>query len=232
MDTKPNEPTSQAPPPALMSHLTIGFNQTTRHLENLSFRSSPAAQTPLARKTLPHPRPTTSTSGTGQRDETTQQSSHSDEDVTASLRHVAAIFVPRSAHPSILHSHLPVLVHTASMAHPNLPQTRLVALPKGCESRLQEALALPRVNFLGVLDETPEASQLIEFVREHVPIIDVPWLPDVKQGNFLPLQVEVTQCPVSTMNKAQKRKLQAETHFGSAEKRRGKEKGSKGNKIS
>ncbi|KAI9884710.1 MAG: hypothetical protein M1823_003491 [Watsoniomyces obsoletus] len=217
MDTRPEETSLKAPSPALLSDLTIGFNETTRHLENLSFRSSPATQTPLAGKILPHPRLKRATAGPQEKDdEATQKATTNDDAAAVSLRHVSAIFVPRSDQPSVLHSHLPLLAHTASMARPSLPPIRLVALPKGCESRLQEALALPRVNFLGLLDGAAEASQLIELVREHVPIVDVPWLAHVKQANFLPLQVEITQCLVPTMNKAQKRKMQAEGRSGPA----------------
>jgi hypothetical protein len=98
--------------------------------------------------------------------------------------HFSAIFVPRSLQPPILHAHLPQLVVTASLAHPELPVTRLVQLPKGCDARLSEALGLPRVSFIGILDGAPHSKSLE---------IEIPWLAEAKKSVYLPVKINAIE---------------------------------------
>jgi ribonuclease P/MRP protein subunit POP3 len=107
--------------------------------------------------------------------------------------HFSAIFVPASSPPSIIHAHLPMLIFTASLAHPNLPPTRLVTLPKGSESRLCEALGLPRVSFIGILENAPHSKGLIELVRGSVPEIEIPWLTEAKRGEYLGVKINAIE---------------------------------------
>jgi hypothetical protein len=107
--------------------------------------------------------------------------------------HFSAIFVPRSSQPPILHAHLPQLVVTASLAHPELPVTRLVQLPKGCEARLSEALGLPRVSFIGILDGAPHSKSLVDLVRGCVPEIEIPWLTEAKKSVYLPVKINAIE---------------------------------------
>ena len=118
--------------------------------------------------------------------------------------HFSAIFVPRSSQPSILHAHLPQLVTTASLANPELPATRLIQLPKGCEARLSAALGLPRVSFIGMLDGAPHSKSLVDLVRECVPEIEVLWLEEAKKSVYLPLKVNVIESFVPVAKKDQK----------------------------
>jgi hypothetical protein len=120
-------------------------------------------------------------------------------------RHFAAIFVPRSSQPSILHAHLPQLVVTASLAHPELPHTRLVQLPKGCDGRLCEALGLPRVSFIGLLDGAPHSKSLIDLVQECVPEIETPWLQEAKKSVYLPVKINVIESFVPVPKKEQQK---------------------------
>jgi hypothetical protein len=113
----------------------------------------------------------------------------------------SAIFVPRSSQPPILHSHLPQLVATASAANPELPATRLVQLPKGCEARLSEALRLPRVSFIGLLDGAPHSKSLVDTVREGVPVIEIPWLEEAKKSVYLPLKINAIESFVPVAKK-------------------------------
>jgi hypothetical protein len=118
--------------------------------------------------------------------------------------HFSAIFVPRSSQPSILHAHLPQLIATASLAHPELPTTRLVQLPKGCDSRLCEALGLPRVSFIGLLESAPLSRYLLGVVRECVPEIEVPWLGEAKKSDYLPVKINAIETLVPVAKKEQK----------------------------
>ncbi|KAE9367875.1 hypothetical protein N431DRAFT_348823 [Stipitochalara longipes BDJ] len=118
--------------------------------------------------------------------------------------HFSAIFVPRSSQPSILHAHLPQLVTTASLANPELPVTRLVQLPKGCDARLSEALCLPRVSFIGILDGAPHSKPLVDLVRDCVPEIEVLWLEEAKKSVYLPLKINAIESFAPVVKKEQK----------------------------
>jgi ribonuclease P/MRP protein subunit POP3 len=107
--------------------------------------------------------------------------------------HFSAIFVPAPSPPSIIHAHLPMLIFTASLAHPNLPPTRLVTLPKGSEARLCEALGLPRVSFIGILEDAPHSKGLIDQARESVPEIEIPWLSEAKKGEYLGVKINAIE---------------------------------------
>ena len=88
---------------------------------------------------------------------------------------------------------MPLLTATASLATPTTSPIRLVTLPKGAEARLCAALALPRVGFLGLMDGAPHATPLVEYVREHVPSVEVPWLKEAAVAKYLPLKVSAVQ---------------------------------------
>jgi ribonuclease P/MRP protein subunit POP3 len=64
-----------------------------------------------------------------------------------SIRSYSAIFVARSGQPSILASHLPQMVATASRSHPLQQPTRLVGLSKACGDRrewhFEQFISLP-----------------------------------------------------------------------------------------
>jgi hypothetical protein len=115
--------------------------------------------------------------------------------------HFSAIFVPRSSQPPILHAHLPQLVVIASLANPELPVTKLVQLPKGCDTRLSEALGLPRVSFIGILDGAPHSKSLVDLVRECVPEIKIPWLEEVKKSVYLPVKINAIETFVPAAKK-------------------------------
>ena len=116
-------------------------------------------------------------------------------------RHFSAIFVTQASQPPILGVHLPQLVTTASLANPELPATRLVQLPKGCEARLSEALALPRVSFIGILDGAPHSKSLVDLARECVPVIEIPWLEEAKKSVYLPLKINAIESFVHVVAK-------------------------------
>lgn len=88
---------------------------------------------------------------------------------------------------------MPLLVATASLASPSSAPIGLVTLPKGAEARLSVALALPRVGFVGLMDGAPHAAPLVEYVREHIPNVEVPWLKEAVAANYLPTKVNAVQ---------------------------------------
>jgi ribonuclease P/MRP protein subunit POP3 len=126
-----------------------------------------------------------------------------DEKRHSTISHFAAIFVLRSSQPSILHAHLPQLIATASLAQPELPPIRLVQLPKGCDARLCVALGLSRVSFIGILEGAPHSRSLIDFVRDNVPEIEVPWLEEVRKMSYMPVKINAIETSVLVAKKPQ-----------------------------
>lgn len=127
-------------------------------------------------------------------------------DVSIVSRRLAAVFVPRSDQAPILASHVPLLVHRASLATPASPATRLVNLSKGAEARLCAALHLPRVSFVGLFEDAPNATALIDLVRERVAPIEVPWLKAVSLGLYMPVEIKAieTTTPAELMTAKRK----------------------------
>lgn len=101
----------------------------------------------------------------------------------------SAVFVSRHSQPSILHAHLPQLVATASLAYPESPATRLIQLPRGSEERLCEALGLPRVSFIGLAEGAPHSGSLVDLIRGCVSPVEVPWLVEAKEAEYLPVKI-------------------------------------------
>ena len=124
-------------------------------------------------------------------------------DVELGPKPLAAVFVPREGHPSILHAHLPILCKVASMAFPQSLSTRLVWLPKGAEERLASALRLPRVGIVGIVEAAPGSASVIDYVRQHVRAVEVPWVELAKSGVYLPVKIKTIQTttPVNSKSK-------------------------------
>lgn len=162
----------------MQSHLTIGFNTTTRYLETLAQRLAPSKD-----------------SGQGPNPDM----------VLGPKAPLAAIFIPRSDRPSIMHSHLPLLTKTASLATPSSPPIRLVMLRKGAEERLGAALALPRVGLIGLIEGAPDSKGLIDFIRVCVSQVEVPWVQEAMTGQYLPVKVNEieTSAPLESRRKSQ-----------------------------
>lgn len=69
----------------------------------------------------------------------------------------------------------------------------MVPLPKGAESRLSAALAIPRVGLIGIMEGAPHASPLLDQARNHVRVVEVPWLKEAVAGEYLPLKIAATE---------------------------------------
>lgn len=136
-----------------------------------------------------------------------EEAKHPDQgDVLIVSRRLAAVFVPRSDQAPILASHVPLLVHAASLARPASPPIRLVNLSKGAEARLCAALHLPRVSLVGLFEGAPNATPLIEFVRGRVAPIEVSWLKEVSLGLYMPVEIKAfeTTAPAESMTAKRK----------------------------
>ena len=162
----------------IQRHVTIGFNSTTRYLENLVKQSIASRG-----------------SGHGLQEDTA-----TDSEVGALHCHntetcmpLAVVFVPHSDQPAMLNAHIPLLAKLTSTAFATLPPTRLVALPKGAEQTLGSALGIPRVGLIGLYRDAPDSSALIEFVKQKVPEIQVSWVEEVAAGLYLPVKIDETE---------------------------------------
>lgn len=176
-------PPMQSAAPEVLDFVTVGFNTTTHHLELLA-RTCTSNTSPDSTSVGP-----VVNHGVQIRSDCTIH------------KHLIAIFVPRAEQPKILHSHLPILIKTASLGSPDLPPIRLVHLASGAEAQLIKALGIPRVGIVGLMDHAPNASQLIQLTRTHVPAVEIPWLQESISGVFLPTKVNTIHSATSAKSK-------------------------------
>ena len=158
----------------MQNHLTIGFNTTTRYLENLAKKSNPNKTEALS------PMMAIGTSTRAPLDHT-------------NMKPLAAVFVARSSQPPALYSHLPLLAKTASLAAPSSPSIRIISLPEGAEDRLKTILGIRRLGVVGLIDGAPSASPLLELIRHSVPEVEVPWLQEAVEGAYLAVKLKAIQ---------------------------------------
>lgn len=175
-----------AQPPDMLKYLTIGFNSTTRYLESLARTAYP--------EVTQDQDPTTSKAETA---EPTPSS-------PANPKPMIAIFVPRLDQPPILYSHLPLLIKTASLASTSSPPPRLISLPKGAEERLSAALSIPRAGLIGLIEGAPNINHFIEFIRQQVPEVEVPWLHEAVAGSYMPVNIKAIETNVPAYQKKAK----------------------------
>lgn len=106
-------------------------------------------------------------------------------------RHLAVVFLPKRREELVI-AHLPVLAATASERCAVGTATRLVLLDVDAEKRLVGILGLPRVGAVGLL-EGGEGNALIEYAREHVQPVDVPWMREAKSAEYLGSNIVVQE---------------------------------------
>ncbi|RYP57644.1 hypothetical protein DL769_009365 [Monosporascus sp. CRB-8-3] len=108
----------------------------------------------------------------------------------------SVIFVARSGQPNVLNSHLPQMVAAASKAHPQQVPIRLVGLSKACEEHLSESLGIPRVSCIGLHENAPNSKPLVEFAREHVPVIKMQWLDEAGQAEHRQTKINAIETTI------------------------------------
>ncbi|KAI0200760.1 hypothetical protein F4808DRAFT_427823 [Astrocystis sublimbata] len=167
-------PLPTPPAPELKSYVDLGLSSVTRSLQTVS--------------------PETTVAG----------SLRNEDDPMAQLpgRHYAAIFVARSGQPSVLSSHLPQMVAVACQSRPSQPPTRLVELPRACEGQLYEALGIPRVSCIGICCDAPNSNALIEFIREHVSIVEAPWLQEAHCATYRATKINLIEASMGAKKKS------------------------------
>ncbi|KFY28927.1 hypothetical protein V493_02679 [Pseudogymnoascus sp. VKM F-4281 (FW-2241)] len=163
---QPAQDETSVPTPELSSHILVGLNSITRHLESQSREACPPS--------LGMPIPNSDRPSYPQ-------------------RHLAVVVTTWPSGPPILNSHIHKLVQTSSLLHPNLPPTRLVILPRSSEKRLCSVLGVPRAGFIGVFDKAPSASAVVDFCLANVPEVEVgEWLKADKRP-FMPLKINTIE---------------------------------------
>ncbi|KAM5469241.1 RNase P and RNase MRP subunit [Microsporum audouinii] len=127
--------------PEVLKHLTIGFNSTMRCLEALGKAS-------LDTKNLATEQEATEKPG---------------------LRKLAVVFICRSTVPTPVAEPLAFAVKRISdiQRYNGDSNIRLVYLSKNAETRMADAVGLPRIGVIGV-EEGPPARILVDYVRENV----------------------------------------------------------------
>jgi ribonuclease P/MRP protein subunit POP3 len=148
--------------PEILKHLTVGLNTTSHHLETEAALSKPGALAAVDKDS--------------EAEQTTK-------------KRLAVVFLPKPK-DNLVYSHLPLLCYTSSTQKDKTQHTRLVLLDPSCERIIATAMGLPRAGVIGVLEDAPGASPLIEYVRENVDPVEVPWLEKALSGQWMGMNVE------------------------------------------
>lgn len=160
------------PAPELSMYLDIGLSKVSRSLERLSVPPAPC--------------PTS-----GDQDQKPVNSSGGPEAAP-----YAVVFVARSGQSPAFHSHFPQMVAMASISLPAGQSIRLVGFSKACEDRLSSCLGIPRTSCIAIRDNPHVARGIIEFVRDRVPSMEVPWLQEAHNGQFLETKINTYKTPI------------------------------------
>ncbi|KAI1417596.1 hypothetical protein F5Y13DRAFT_151373 [Hypoxylon sp. FL1857] len=159
---------SPPPAPELKSYVDVGLTAVTRHLQEIASKAHSV-------KSNPGDKPP------GQE---------------GSIPSYSAIFVARSGYPNALNGHLPQMVAVSSESHQT--PIRLVGLSKSHEDRLSESLGIPRVSCIGLREHAPNSKALVEFVRQHVPEVEVQWLKEARQAEHRGTNINMIETVVGS----------------------------------
>jgi len=158
-------PTVESKPvePEILKYLTVGLNTTSRHLETEAALSKPGALAPVDKEIKAEETP---------------------------RKRLAVIFLPKPK-DNLVYAHLPLLCYTSSATQKDkTQQTRLVLLDPSSERTIATAMSLPRAGVIGVFDDTPGAGPLLEYVKENVDPVEIPWLEKALSGHWMGMNVE------------------------------------------
>lgn len=193
-EEKNNLPGQAPQQPEMTKYLNIGFNSTFRHAQvtiKLSESSHPQAKDETFESNQPN-------DGIIPQAETEKQTQPNDaisirfeeekyaEPATRTPNHLSCIFLTQpSPSTHIPYTALPFLSRLASSRQLSLSPTRLVPLSIASEVKLCKALGISRVGIIGIFDGAPGPSALMEYVRNKVEVVDVPWVKEVNSGDWL-----------------------------------------------
>jgi ribonuclease P/MRP protein subunit POP3 len=145
--------------------LTVGLNSTSRHLEVEAALSKPGS--------LP-----------------SAEAAPKSAEQEPPSKHLAVVFLSKPR-DNLVYAHLPLLCYTASAAQKDKAQsTRLVMLDPSCERKIAACMGLPRAGVVGVFDDAPGTASLMDYIRENVGPVEVPWMESALSGKWLGTNVE------------------------------------------
>ncbi|KAJ4355806.1 RNase P and RNase MRP subunit [Didymosphaeria variabile] len=174
-DAQSEQPANPPPPhpPEIQTHILIGLNSVIRHLESLAAQNAPPTAPSHGEETL-SPRVKASDAG--------------------APRPLALVLIPHNHPPASLpHANIPTLVHLSTMDSPPEKATRLLAVPPGCEPVIAEALHIPHVGALGILEGAPGADALVAYVRENVDVTRCRWIDEAMGPEWKGIKVDTQQ---------------------------------------
>lgn len=169
-------PAAVPPPPELSMYLDVGLSKTSRYLERLS-------SLPLV---APCPPP----------EEDQDQGEPENQNPDPGQSPYAVVFVSRSGLCPAFHSHFPQMVAMASRSLPAGQSIRLVGFSKACGDRLSSCLGIHRTSCIAIRDNAHLSKGIIEFVRDRVPPVEVPWLREAENPQFLETKINASKIPV------------------------------------
>ncbi|KAK4106514.1 hypothetical protein N658DRAFT_439042 [Parathielavia hyrcaniae] len=162
------------PVPELAAHVDVGLSAISRALQAMSGKNEPGpppADAPSKRRI---------------------------SDSRPSAKPYTVVFVARSGQSSAFNGHFPHMVAVAAQSQPADQAVRLVGFSRACEDRLSAALGIPRVSSIALREDVPQATGLVDYVREHVAAIKVPWLQEARSGRFLETKIDAVPTKVGT----------------------------------
>ncbi|KAI4653788.1 hypothetical protein J4E93_001555 [Alternaria ventricosa] len=181
---KANEdgPENTPPLPQIGTHLLVGINSVTRHLEALAAENAPT--------TAPAAYPKSTPDGTKENTPTTDR-------FKESLRPLSMVIL---THPkpslSPAHAHFPTLVHLSALSPSSAASatseaaTRLIPLQTTAETRLASSLHVPRVGAIGIYAGAPGAKTLEQYAREHIGLTECKWVDEAMSAEWKGLNVK------------------------------------------
>ncbi|TLD20926.1 putative RNA-processing protein [Venturia nashicola] len=188
-----NEENPIPSPPSISKHITLGYNSTFRHLQETIKPSrhriggkDATLKTQSSEKNYTRKAETAKEGNQGPDSDTASQSEEAKPSKLAENLHLSTIFLTaQSPSTHLPYTPLPLLTALSSKNHPALAPTRLIPLSTGSEAKLCSALGIPRVGIIGVFEDAPGAKGLVDYVRENVEVVDVPWVKEAGKGEWL-----------------------------------------------
>ncbi|KAI6247086.1 hypothetical protein HI914_04910 [Erysiphe necator] len=169
--------------PEISKYVIIGLNSVVRKLESLSNLSRKQSIRSSDLETLENDHKTIV------------------DDASPSNCHFLAVFILSSSMPMAIEDLLQQLIVTASLAHPEYPQTRLVRLSENYHNHLSQCLGIPSASMIGILNGAPLSKGLAEFMTNHVPEIRIPWLEGSSSVQYLPVKINEMENLVASVVK-------------------------------
>jgi ribonuclease P/MRP protein subunit POP3 len=182
-----------APPqPEIGTHLLIGLNSVTRHLEALAARNVPSTA-PIA-SAVKTPVEVSKQTPEDPQNVSDQEKQDGETQPGEELRPLSMVVL---THPkpslSPAHAHIPTLLHLSTISPSTslttIP-TRLISLPTSMDALLASALHIPRVGALAIYEGAPGAKALENYVRENIGVTECQWVDEAMSAEWRGLIVK------------------------------------------